>query len=150
MSRNVSLVIVVILVLLIGGWFVMRSKSTTPTPATTPATTVESAPTPQATSTPAASEGAVMKTEKLVTITTAGFTPKDITIKAGENVTWMNSDTIDHTVNSAPHPTHTIYPPLNLNTIKPGEKKSLTFPTAGTFKYHDHLNPSLFGSVTVQ
>lgn len=121
MSRNAILVVAVVLVLIIGGWFLTRPKSTPPSVAT-----------------------------NLVTITQSGFSLKDITIKAGDTVSWMNSDTIDHTVNSAPHPTHTAYPPLNLDNLKPGETKSLMFPTSGTYKYHDHLNPSLTGSVTVQ
>lgn len=146
MSRNATLAIVAVLVVIVGGWILMRPKQTaipeTVQPAQTP-TSTESA-------TPLATDGAKMTAESLITITKAGFSPKDITISQGAAVTWMNSDTADHTVNSAPHPTHTIYPPLNLDTIKPGEKQSLVFPKAGTYKYHDHLNPSLFGAVTVQ
>lgn len=147
MSRNTVITILVVLVILVGGWWLMRPKNTSaPTPVT-----VESTPTSQSTAAPSASEGAMVKEDKnLVTITTSEFSPKDITIKVGGTVTWVNSDSNDHTVNSAPHPTHTTYPPLNLNVIKPGEKKSLQFTQAGTFKYHDHLNPSLVGSVTVQ
>lgn len=143
MSRNVTLAIAVVLVLIVGGWFLTRPKQTT-IPASTQPT-----PTPLSTesASPAASPAAATN---LITITKSGFSPKDITITAEESVTWVNSDTMDHTVNSAIHPTHTIYPPLNLGIIKPGDQKSLTFPQAGTYKYHDHLNPSLTGSVTVQ
>lgn len=138
MSRNATLVVAVVLVLIIGGWFLTRPKST-PAPETVP---------PQ---TPSSTESASPSVAtNLVTITQSGFSLKDSTIKAGDTVSWMNSDTIDHTVNSAPHPTHTAYPPLNLDNLKPGETKSLMFPTSGTYKYHDHLNPSLTGSVTVQ
>lgn len=145
MSRNTTVAVVVILVLIVGGWFLTRPKSTP-----TPAPSETSTPAPAQTTTPSATEGAMMKEKNVVKITSDGFTPKNITISAGDTVTWMNSDTVDHTVNSAPHPTHTAYLPLNLGVIKPGDKKSLTFPQAGTYKYHDHLNPSLFGSVTVQ
>ena len=142
MSKNVWIAVAVV-VLVAGGWLLTRPQTA---PAPTPA--VVSTPQPTESS---ATEGAMMeKSKNIVTISSSGFSPKDITIKAGEAVTWTNSDTADHNVNSAPHPTHTIYSPLNLDTIKPGEEKSLTFPRTGTYKYHDHLNPSLFGSVTVE
>lgn len=144
MSRNTLIVIAVILAVLIGGWFLTRPKST-PAPAT-----VESTPAIQPTNAPSASEGAAVKEKNVVNILSSGFSPQNITVKAGESVTWMNTDNVDHTVNSAVHPTHLVYPPLNLGVIKPSESKSLAFPTAGTYKYHDHLNPSLTGSVTVQ
>ena len=134
--------VVVISLLVIAGWFLTRPKpqlDAQPTPTQTPIST-ESA-------SPVASPSA---TENLVTITKSGFSPKDFTIKAGGTVVWMNSDTSPHTVNSAPHPTHTAYKPLNLDTIEPNGQKSLMFPSSGTYKYHDHLNPSLTGSVTVQ
>lgn len=146
MSRNISIAIVVVLVVIVAGWFLTRPKQTA---------ILESQPTQAPISTESASpqsatEGSQMSEKNNVTITASGFSPKEIIIKVGEDVTWMNSDAIDHTVNSAPHPTHTAYLLLNLDAIKPGKKKSLTFPKAGTYKYHDHLNPSLTGSVTVQ
>lgn len=90
------------------------------------------------------------KSKSVVQITSSGFTPQNITVKAGESVTWVNEDTESHQVNSAVHPTHQVYPRLNLGVIKPAETKELSFPDAGSYKYHDHLNPSLTGSVTVE
>jgi len=144
MSRNVMLTIIVIAVVVLGGWFLIRSQQT-PTSTSSVLT-----PTSTESSAPSASEGATAQEENIVEITPNGFLPQGITIKTGESVTWQSKDMVDHTVNSALHPTHLEYPPLNLGVIKPGESKSLTFPEAGTYKYHDHLNPSLFGSVTVQ
>lgn len=145
MSRNLVIVVVVVLVLVAGGWYLMRPKQAPEISQPNP----EAIQAPSASSS-SASEGAMMKKETIVKITSSGFSPQAVTIKAGESVTWENSDSENHTVNSAPHPTHTAYPSLNLGVIKEGEKKSLTFPDASTFKYHDHLNPSLTGSVTVQ
>lgn len=147
MSRNLVIGIVVVLVLIVGGWYLTKPKQQAPEapqPTPAPATTEGAAPSP-------ASEGAMMKKEaNLVKITSSGFSPQTLTIKLGDSVTWENDDSENHTVNSAPHPTHTAYPSLNLGVIKPGDQKSLTFPTTGTYKYHDHLNPSLTGSVTVE
>lgn len=144
MSRNVTLAIAVVLVLIVGGWLLTRPKQTTIPESTQPT------PTPLSTESASPAAASPAAAANLITIAKSGFSAKDTTIKAGESVTWVNSDTVDHTVNSAIHPTHTIYPPLNLGIIKPGDQKSLTFPQAGTYKYHDHLNPSLTGSVTVQ
>ncbi len=153
MSKNVVVALVIIIVLALAGWFLLKpqNQSSTKTP-----TNVTLTPTPTATQspTPAATKGAMMEEKKMnkniVNINSNGFSPKNVTIKVGESVTWVNKDSEDHTVNSDPHPTHTSYPPLNLGLIKPGDQKSLTFDQAGTYKYHDHLNPSLTGSVTVE
>ncbi|MBI4039103.1 cupredoxin domain-containing protein [Candidatus Daviesbacteria bacterium] len=146
MSRTVVIAAVVVLILVIGGWFLMRPEPTIAPVVSQPTQAPVSAQSDD-TGSPSAAE---TENKNLVTVTSVGFSPKDITISAGDSVAWMNNDTVDHTVNSAVHPTHLVYPPLNLGEIKPGEKKSLTFPKAGTYKYHDHLNPSLFGSVTVR
>ena len=142
-SRNLVITIVIIVVILLAGWFLIQSQQTAvPTPA--PTTTKIVIPTV------AESSPAAMMEETKVTISSTGFSPKVISVKTGNSVTWINSDSANHTVNSSPHPVHTDYTPLNLGTIAPGSSKSLTFPTAGTYKYHDHLNPTLFGSVTVE
>lgn len=144
MSKNLWIGIAIV-VLVLGGWFFMQSqKSSQPASSSTPQVQVE---------TPAASSSATAEVmdKKVVTITSAGFSPKDITVKVGETVVWINQDTNPHTVNSDPHPTHTVYQPINqVGRIQASEEKSFTFDKAGTYKYHDHLNPSLTGIVTVQ
>lgn len=146
MSRNVLLGLVVIVLVVFAGWYFLKSqKSSVDTQTQTSQVTTETV----SASPTASASGSVMETGT-VKITSSGFTPESITIKAGESVTWTNDDSANHIVASNPHPTHTDYPPLNIGLIKPGDSKSLSFPTAGTYKYHDHLNPSLTGSVTVQ
>lgn len=150
MSRNVVIGIVVLILVILLGWFYIKSQKSSYTPA--PVQTNPSPQVTQPTENPATSSAETpdLAKENAVTITSTGFSPQNITIRAGEVVTWMNGDSANHIINSAPHPAHTTYPPLNLGVIKPGGKNSLSFPVAGTYKYHDHLNPSLFGSVTVQ
>lgn len=150
MSKNAIIATVVIAVLVLAGWYFMGSKkySTPQAPAKVSQT---SAPATVASPTSSATNGAIVKEDKnTVQISSSGFSSKSITIKVGETVTWMNSDSVNHTVYSAGHPTHLIYPPLNLGTIKPGKKVSLEFPKVGTYQYHDHLNPSLTGAVIVE
>lgn len=147
MSRNAVIAGGVILLLVVAGWYLTRPKgesTTQPEPSQTPASSESASPS-------TATEGAMMNQDKnLIKITSSGFSPKSITIKMGESVTWENTDTENHTVNSDNHPTHTLFTFLNLGVIKPTEKKSATPAKAGTFTYHDHLNPSLTGSITVQ
>lgn len=152
MSRNALIAIATVVIVVLGGLFFISAKksqpSSSPQTQTPTYTRVESStPSPAAT----ASASARQTSKNVVTITSAGFSPKNITIKAGETVVWKNQDSLMHTVNSSPHPSHTDYPPLNsVGQISAGEEKSFTFEKTGTYKYHDHLNPSLVGSVTVQ
>ncbi len=148
MSKNTTIAIVVVLVLIIGGWLLTRpSQQVSQTPQATDNPVSTSTPASTSTATP---DAAMTAQKNLVKISSDGFTPKSITIKLGDTITWTNVDTENHTVNSDNHPTHLLYPFLNLGKILPGESKSVTPATAGTFTYHDHLNPSLTGSITVQ
>ncbi len=148
MSRNAVITVIVVLVLIIGVWMLTRPGKQvvqTPQATETPISTDSASPSD-------ASAGATAMTEQknLVKISSDGFTPKSITIKLGDPITWTNVDTENHTVSSDNHPTHLLYPFLNLGIIKPGENKSLTPARIGTFTYHDHLNPSRTGIITVQ
>jgi len=85
-----------------------------------------------------------------VSLTDSGFDPKSITIKISTQVVWVNDTQATGNVSSAVHPTHEEYPPLNLGNFEPGETISLVFTEPGTYKYHDHLNPTKFGTVVVE
>lgn len=118
----------------------------TPTPIVSPLASPEVTETPVATkaATPSASKNEVV-------VTTAGFNPKTIEITAGSTATWVNNGTVATQVASTPHPIHTDYPPLNsVGIIQPGQSKSLKFDKAGTYRYHNHLNPASLGTVIVK
>lgn len=85
-----------------------------------------------------------------VIITTSGFTPETIKIKPGTKVVWTNKGGETVTVNSDLHPTHLLYPPLNLGELSNGASVELVFDKPGTLKYHNHLNPSQTGTVIVE
>jgi len=85
-----------------------------------------------------------------VFLTPSGFVPVALIVKAGTTVSWLNQSGVTGNVSSAPHPTHTAYPPLNLGNFEAGKSISLTFNTPGTYKYHNHLTPSQSGSITVK
>ena len=79
---------------------------------------------------------------KAVTITATAFKPARVTINTGDAVRWTNSDTKNHQVvanNGA----------FASPTIAPGKAYTHVFGTAGTFRYHDALHPTLTGRVIV-
>ncbi len=88
--------------------------------------------------------------EATITVTSSGFDPQNLTIKSGTKVVWINKSGAMTTVNSAQHPTHLVYPALNLNEFADGSSVSLVFEKPGEYKYHDHLNPTRFGSIMVE
>lgn len=141
---NKTVIVIIVIAILAGGVFFYMKKGNTPSPQTqTPATkTTQTSPTTVQTN-PAVSEN-------LITLTSDGYSPTTLTVKAGTTVTWVNNLGDVATVNSAPHPTHTDYKPLNLEKFLNGEKLILTFDKVGTYKYHNHLNPSQKGTVIVQ
>jgi len=85
-----------------------------------------------------------------INMTAKGFEPSSLTVRTGTTVTFVNKDTKSHWPASAPHPTHTIYPELDPKAgIAAGASWAFTFDKAGEWKFHDHLTPTFFGTVTV-
>jgi plastocyanin len=90
------------------------------------------------------------QSESTVTLSTNGYEPATLSIKLGTQVTWVNKSGQDATVNSDPHPIHTAYPPLNLGNFSDGGTLTLLFDKAGTYGYHNHLNPGEKGTIIVE
>lgn|SRR3989338_5165687 len=78
------------------------------------------------------------------------FTPSSINIKVNDYVIFRNKSSVEFWPASAPHPTHTDYPEFDAKkAIAPGGKFQFQFQKAGAWKYHDHLNSSVYGVVNV-
>jgi plastocyanin len=87
----------------------------------------------------------------IVAYTDDGFSPQSITVKVGSMVTFFNESTTDMWVASALHPTHQELPGFDqLKGEAAGSSYSFTIDQAGTWRFHDHLNPTAFGSVVVE
>jgi plastocyanin len=84
-----------------------------------------------------------------IQLTDEEFFPNSVTITKETTVIWTNNSSKTATVNSSEHPTHLDYPLLNLGKFEPGESLTLVFNEVGTYKYHNHLNPSQTGTVEV-
>lgn len=150
MTRNAYLIIALVLVGIIAGLVYVKTRggdevlaptgeeaAVTGTPTTTP----ESSPTPPP-------QAPVTKT---VTYSASGFSPQSVTIKAGDTVVFKNTSGRDFWPASGPHPTHTNYPEFDAKkNVASGSSYSFTFTKTGSWKYHDHLNPALTGTIIVQ
>lgn len=85
-----------------------------------------------------------------VSYTDAGFSPALLSVKKGTAVSFTNNSTRSMWVASAPHPSHTILPEFDeLTSVNNGGTYTFTFTKVGTWKYHNHMNPSDYGSVMV-
>ena len=86
-----------------------------------------------------------------VTLTSAGFNPQTLTIKAGERVVWLNNSGVVGTVNSDNYPTNLLYPFLNFGQFDNDSSFSTIFTKPGTYTYYNYLsqNQSQRGTIIV-
>jgi len=90
-----------------------------------------------------------------ITITSSGVSPKTLTVARGTQVTFTNNDSVNHEMNSDPHPTHTDCPEINsVGFLAPGQSKmTANLNTVRTCGYHDHArntDTSLQGTIVIQ
>lgn len=78
-----------------------------------------------------------------VQIRSTGFSPSNVTINHGDRITWHNADKVDHQVVANDG---SFASPI----LHAGQSWTRTLNTAGTFRYHDALHPSLTGRITVK
>lgn len=81
-------------------------------------------------------------TNHTVVIKDFAFTPADITIKAGDTITWVNQDSAQHSVwdlNDA----------FDTGLLAQGQSASLTFNGAGTFSYRCRPHGNMRGTITI-
>jgi plastocyanin len=78
-----------------------------------------------------------------VSIRDNGFSPKHVTVTAGDTVRWTNNGQQNHQVVST---TGAFASPV----LRPGQSYSFRFTGAGSHTYRDALNPTRTGTVTVK
>ncbi|MBI4894231.1 MAG: hypothetical protein HY833_00650 [Candidatus Aenigmarchaeota archaeon] len=101
----------------------------------------------------------------VVEMSSSGFSPDSLTVKAGETVTFLAVDGSNRWPASAFHPTHTVYPGSNIEKcgtsekdaifdscggIADGKSWSFTFGEKGSWNYHDHDDSKVFGKIIVE
>jgi len=79
-----------------------------------------------------------------VSIADFAFSPSNIRVKKGSDVTWTNNDSIAHTVTESDDKNGP-----DSGTLEPGKSYSFTYAQVGTFNYKCTLHPEMTGTVTV-
>ncbi|PIP74499.1 MAG: hypothetical protein CO135_03010 [Candidatus Levybacteria bacterium CG_4_9_14_3_um_filter_35_16] len=135
MNKNLILAVVFILVI-IGGIYLFY-----PTKPSNKNSLASITPT-QAIKLPEKSQGIIL--------TKSGFEPSEIKVKVKTLVVWINKSGGPATVNSDNHPTHLLYPFLNLGEFANESSVQVKFDSPGRYTYHNHLNPEQKGTVVVE
>lgn len=79
------------------------------------------------------------------------YSPAQLTIKNGDVVIFKNESDKSFWPASAPHPQHTDYPEFDpKKALGAGQEWQFKFTKTGAWGFHDHINPSAFGRITVQ
>jgi len=78
-----------------------------------------------------------------VNIDNFSFTPMEMTIPAGSQVTWINKDDVPHTVVSVDHK-------FKSQALDTDEKFSFAFPNPGTYEYFCSVHPKMTGKIIVK
>jgi len=79
-----------------------------------------------------------------VSITSSGFSPSEVVVRANDTVTWKNTDKATHQVVSDTN----VFP--DSPVLKPGESYSHQFGTPSAYSYRDGMKPSEEGFVHVR
>jgi len=145
MSPKIYIIIGAVVIIVLGGLLFLQSGET-----------------PQ---TPAVEKQAVVATgvSHTVTLTDTGYSPRELTVQKGDTVVFLNESSRGIWPATAIHPTHTIYPGSNrlkcgtqegmfdaCGSVASGASWSFVFGEQGSWGYHDHLNVSNTGKITVQ
>lgn len=137
-----------------------NESTLTPPPATaTPPPSITPPPPPSGAATPPPPRGTFSGEEDIqgndvmvyeITYDGSKYSPASLQIKNGDIVRFKNSSSDSFWPASAPHPQHTDYPEFDAKAaVGPGQTFDFKFTKVGTWKFHDHLKPTAFGSITV-
>lgn len=158
--KKLSAIVLIAVIIGVVWFFVYRNSneipsepSVSPTPTTTPLPFPAPSPTPESVS------------KNVVSYSDSGYSPATLKIKKGSFVEFKNVGSNLMWTASAVHPTHKVYPGSGIemcgtNTLvaifdacqayKAGELWEFKFDNQGIWKYHNHLQPSHFGTIIVE
>jgi len=98
---------------------------------------------PTAAAAPAAAAGAA-NAARTISISNFTFAPTAMTVRAGQELTWMNEDDAPHTVVGSDPGS-----PLKSPALDTGDRYSVTITRPGTYRYFCSLHPHMTGSINV-
>lgn len=131
MEKRVLVMGIVIVLVLIAGFFLMKSYSQSSTLGK------------QGTEVPITKGVPPGSNFYDVAIKGFSFQPETLTIKVNDTVTWVNEDSMEHTITSDTGE--------EVNSLSLGNRDTYvhTFETAGTYEYHCSIHGSMKGTVIV-
>lgn len=78
------------------------------------------------------------------------FNPNVISFKAGDTAVFLNRSKENILIESDPHPIHNGYSVFDSGVLAPGASYEFMFNQKISFSYHNHLNPSAQGRISVE
>jgi len=91
------------------------------------------------------------KPGETIMVTIHGFVPEALRIKKSTSINFANFSDTAIDIESADHPTHKLYPQLNIGTIEANDTTNpVLYDKSGTYKYHNHLKPEQTGTIIVE
>jgi plastocyanin len=156
MKSWVWLLLLIAVILIVFGVMAARRPQTTTVPETTATPTETDAagllqPVPDGAESPTSTPIPITNEQATVSLTDSGFSPPTLTVSSGTTVTFVNNGQGAHWPASDPHPTHTALAGFDAKRgLTTGESYSFTFTKVGSWNYHDHLNPTVRGTITVR
>lgn len=169
--KGLTIGIIVIAVLIIGGFFLFNSSNEPETRTNTgtnqevpiPGSGVDEMIVNGNTDTTNDETPDTTNQQNIIEYTSSGYTPSTITINQGDSVTFTNTISRETWPASAIHPTHESYPGSGISKcgattdifdacsgLENGESYTFTFNEIGTWSYHNHLRPSDNGKIIVE
>lgn len=146
-SAVITIVVIVIVALGLGGWYVAsrhKTHNTNGTNATSSSNMGNMNMPHNGSSSSSSSQNQSAQATNLVTIQNFAFNPPSITVKAGTTVTWTNKDSVAHTVTETDGQTGP-----SSSDVNPNGTYTFTFSKPGTYHYHCSIHPEMVGTVTV-
>ncbi len=143
------------------GWYVIKGGyqtdtltkeeiSASPSPSYTTEETTATSIIPAYPDTGTGTDKGGVNTKVTVIYTDSGYTPNTITVKKGTTVTFINQSAGGMWTASAVHPTHQLLPGFDqLKSVVKGGSYDYAFTKVGTWKYHNHVQPSDTATVVV-
>lgn len=170
MKQTPAIIILVLIVIALGYFFLMQNKGIAENIEETPQNTTsnevgngtaknDALETPDTADTSGVSEQT--RGEMQITYTDNGFEPASVTVALGTTVVFVNEGSGQMWVGSDIHPTHSLYHDTTLRDHCPdtegvafdqcgiGKTYSFTFEKTGEWGYHNHINALHTGTVVV-
>jgi cytochrome o ubiquinol oxidase operon protein cyoD len=88
-------------------------------------------------------------TNHKVIIKDSKVSPAHTVARVCDTLTFVNEDYVARDMTFAAHPDHGVYAGESETAIRKGRNKTITLTEAGTYVFHDHLDPKASGDFTV-